>query len=86
MDAALSETCNANEFLKCINVGLLCVQEDPDDRPLMSDVVFMLGSEIAILPCPKQPAFVARRHISSSDSSSKPLSVNELTATSEQGR
>ncbi|PON66937.1 Serine/threonine protein kinase [Trema orientale] len=86
MDITLSETCNANEFLRCVNIGLLCVQEDPSDRPTMSNVVFMLGSEIAILPCPKQPAFVARRHISSSDSSSKPLSVNELTATSEQGR
>ncbi|PON66926.1 Protein kinase-like domain containing protein [Trema orientale] len=38
MDASLSETCNANEFLRCINVGLLCTQEDPSDRPTMSNV------------------------------------------------
>ncbi|PON66929.1 Tyrosine-protein kinase [Trema orientale] len=86
MDVALSETCNANEFLKCINVGLLCVQEDPDDRPTMSTVVFMLGSETATLPNPKQPAFVVRKSLSSTGSSSKGLSINEFTATLEQGR
>ncbi|PON80505.1 Tyrosine-protein kinase [Parasponia andersonii] len=45
MDASLSETCNAVEFLRCAKVGLLCVQEDPNDRPTMSNVVVMLGSE-----------------------------------------
>ncbi|PON80473.1 Mitogen-activated protein kinase kinase kinase [Parasponia andersonii] len=86
MDVSLSETCNANEFLRCVNVGLLCVQEDPSDRPTMSNVVLMIGSETASLPSPKQPAFVARRSLSSSGSSSKPLSVNGLTSTLEQGR
>ncbi|PON80496.1 Serine/threonine protein kinase [Parasponia andersonii] len=87
IDETLSETCNASEFLRCVNIGLLCVQEDPSDRPTMSNVVFMFESETAILPSPKQPAFVARRSLSSSSgSSSKPFSVNELTNTLEQGR
>ncbi|KAI3453879.1 hypothetical protein Pfo_010542 [Paulownia fortunei] len=43
--------------LRYINVGLLCVQDNPNDRPNMSSVVSMLGSEIAPLPAPKQPAF-----------------------------
>ncbi|XP_062106207.1 G-type lectin S-receptor-like serine/threonine-protein kinase At4g03230 [Humulus lupulus] len=86
LDVALSKTCNANEFLRCINVGLLCVQEDPDDRPTMSNAVFMLGSDTATLPNPKQPAFVVRKSLSSTGSSSKALSVNEFTATLELGR
>ncbi|XP_059449691.1 G-type lectin S-receptor-like serine/threonine-protein kinase At4g03230 [Corylus avellana] len=82
MDQTLGESCNTNEFLRCVNVGLLCVQEDPSDRPTMSNAVFMLGSETATLPTPKQPAFVVRRSLSSS----KPESLNELTASIEEGR
>lgn len=91
LDHALQETCETEEFLKCLNVGLLCIQEDPNDRPPMSNVVFMLGSsEAATLPSPKQPAFVLRRFPSSSkaSSSTKPetFSENELTITLEDGR
>ncbi|XP_062151857.1 G-type lectin S-receptor-like serine/threonine-protein kinase At4g03230 [Alnus glutinosa] len=87
MDQTLRESCNTNEFLRCVNVGLLCVQEDPSDRPTMSNAVFMLGNETATLPTPKQPAFVVRRPLSSTgSSSSRPRSFNELTATIEEGR
>ncbi|KVE25419.1 hypothetical protein Ccrd_023950 [Cynara cardunculus var. scolymus] len=39
-------------------IGLLCIQEDPPDRPTMMDVVLMLGMDIESLPDPKEPAFV----------------------------
>ncbi|KAK9285647.1 hypothetical protein L1049_024845 [Liquidambar formosana] len=83
------ETCNTNEFLKCMNVGLLCVQDDPSDRPTMSNVVAVPVSETATLPTPKQPAFLSRRDPSNTaSSSSKPeaCSIYELTTTDEQGR
>ncbi|KAF3973132.1 hypothetical protein CMV_003418 [Castanea mollissima] len=87
MDQTIRETCNADKFLRCVNVGLLCVQEDPSDRPTMSNVVFMLGSETATLPTPKQPAYVVRRSLSSATSSAtKPESLNELTSTIDEGR
>lgn len=86
MDPMLRETCNASEFMRCVTVGLLCVQEDPSERPTMSNVLFMLGSETASLPSPKQPAFVMRRSLSSTASSSKPESVKELSTTSEHVR
>ncbi|WJZ99558.1 hypothetical protein VitviT2T_017993 [Vitis vinifera] len=81
MDQSLHETCDVAEFLRCVNVGLLCVQEDPSDRPVMSNVVFLLGSETATLPTPKQPAFTVRRGVfSTASSSSKPETcTNELT-------
>ncbi|THG11940.1 hypothetical protein TEA_007306 [Camellia sinensis var. sinensis] len=92
MDRTLVESCNRGEVLKCINVGFLCVQEDPSDRPNMSNVLSMLTSEVATpLPNPKEPAFVAKKWISSGPSSSfdKPetsSSNNELTVSTELGR
>uniref|UniRef100_A0A6N2MF61 non-specific serine/threonine protein kinase n=1 Tax=Salix viminalis TaxID=40686 RepID=A0A6N2MF61_SALVM len=34
---------SAPDVLRCIHVGLLCVQQKPEDRPYMSSVVLMLG-------------------------------------------
>ncbi|CAL5344769.1 unnamed protein product [Camellia sinensis] len=45
------------EVIKCIQIGLLCVQQRPEDRPTMSSVVSMLDNEGAMLPYPKQPGF-----------------------------
>ena len=64
MDETLREICNTNEFLRCVNVALVCVQDDPADRPTMSNVVVMLSSETANLPVPKNPAFFIRRGLS----------------------
>ncbi|KAM4113079.1 hypothetical protein ACJW30_05G191400 [Castanea mollissima] len=58
VDALLGETYPANEVLKCIQIGLLCVQEHASDRPTMLTVVFMLGNDTP-LPSPKQPAFIS---------------------------
>lgn len=33
------------QVLRCIRIGVLCVQKSPVDRPYMSSVVFMLRSE-----------------------------------------
>lgn len=38
-------------------MALLCVEENPEDRPSMSVVVSMITSEIVKLPKPKRPAF-----------------------------
>ncbi|KAL7185672.1 hypothetical protein ACSBR2_027596 [Camellia fascicularis] len=92
MDQTLLESCNRGEVMKCITVGLLCVQEKPSDRPSMPNVVFMLGSETATLPNPKSPAFLAKNWLSnapsSSSSSSKPetFSNSALTVSVEEGR
>lgn len=84
MDKNLEESCNRSEFIKCVNVGLLCVQEDPVDRPTMSNVITLLDSEAGIPATPKQPAFLLRRGNSSTASSStKPETNSEITATFE---
>ncbi|KAF2318247.1 hypothetical protein GH714_003538 [Hevea brasiliensis] len=57
VDSSLKESCSPHEVLRCIHIGLLCVQEDVLERPTMSAVILMLSSEID-LPSPKQPAFI----------------------------
>ena len=63
MDSSVAENCPAHEVLRCIHVGLLCVQDNPNARPLMSSVVFMLENETTLLPAPKEPVYFAPRNI-----------------------
>ncbi|CAN7135641.1 unnamed protein product [Brassica rapa subsp. narinosa] len=56
-----SSTFKMHEILRCVHIGLLCVQERAEDRPAMSSVMVMLGSETTTLPEPKQPAFCVGR-------------------------
>ncbi|KAJ7962993.1 putative Receptor protein kinase [Quillaja saponaria] len=57
IDPILGGSCSPNEVLRCIHIGLLCVQEKAADRPSMLDVVSFLSSEIIQLAQPNQPAF-----------------------------
>ncbi|CAL5405738.1 unnamed protein product [Camellia sinensis] len=56
VDGFVRDSCCLSEVLRSIHVGLLCVQQHPKDRPTMSSVVMMLGSE-GELQWPKQPGF-----------------------------
>jgi hypothetical protein len=44
VDSSLAKSCSRSEALRCIQIGLLCVQDNPNYRPLMSPVVTMLES------------------------------------------
>ncbi|KAF7141462.1 hypothetical protein RHSIM_Rhsim06G0191200 [Rhododendron simsii] len=48
IDPTSKDSCCPPEVLRSIHVGLLCVQQHPDDRPSMSSMVLMLGSEGSI--------------------------------------
>ncbi|KAK2990171.1 hypothetical protein RJ640_014623 [Escallonia rubra] len=61
MDSCLEDSYVESQVLACIQVGLLCVQKLPKDRPEMSSVVFMLGIEGVTLPEPQQPGFFIER-------------------------
>ncbi|WMV39799.1 hypothetical protein MTR67_033184 [Solanum verrucosum] len=57
LDERVGDSCSTpQEVVRSIGVGLLCVQERPDDRPSMSSVVLMLNNE-GTLPQAKLPAF-----------------------------
>ncbi|KAF3974274.1 hypothetical protein CMV_002370 [Castanea mollissima] len=90
IDPMIYEPCFEMEMLRCIHVGLLCVQELAKDRPTASVFVSMLKSEIVDLPRPKKPAYTERQmdlDTKSSQSSQNICSVNNVTITTmAQGR
>ncbi|XP_064981418.1 cysteine-rich receptor-like protein kinase 44 [Musa acuminata AAA Group] len=57
VDPALGGHYQQSDLLRCVQIGLLCVQENPSDRPTMSTIVVMLNSETVSLRAPSQPAF-----------------------------
>ncbi|KAM1005076.1 hypothetical protein ACFX2C_005202 [Malus domestica] len=61
LDPLLLDSCDPDEFLRYLHIGLLCVQEDAYDRPTMSSAVVMLKSETVTLSQPEKPAFTTGR-------------------------
>jgi hypothetical protein len=81
VDEALGDSCTLPEVLRCIHVGLLCVQQIPEDRPTMSSVVLMLNGE-SLLPKPRHPGFYIDSHKTDSSSSNHATySANEISIT-----
>uniref|UniRef100_A0A2N9FI78 Bulb-type lectin domain-containing protein n=1 Tax=Fagus sylvatica TaxID=28930 RepID=A0A2N9FI78_FAGSY len=76
---------NIFEVLRCIHVGLLCVQNRQEDRPNMSYVVLMLSSE-SLLPKPRQPGFYTDSSREADSSLSTTCSENKITFTSFEAR
>lgn len=77
------------EVMRCIQIGLLCVQKHPEDRPTLSVVLLMLESESATLPHPKELGFYTER--SSADGTSmvttgREYCTNEISSTLLDGR
>ncbi|KAJ4726200.1 putative Serine/threonine-protein kinase receptor [Melia azedarach] len=83
MDAILENEASYLVLKRYINVALLCVQENAEDRPTMSEVVSMLTNELVNLRPPKQPAFSRLRSVKNSVLSTTMLpeacSVNNVT-------
>lgn len=79
IDTFIKDSYALSEILRCIHVSLLCLQEHPKDRPTMSNVILMLGSESALVQ-PKQPGFYLERDSLEVDSL---LRRNEFSTTNE---
>ncbi|WJX14820.1 non-specific serine/threonine protein kinase [Trifolium repens] len=45
-----------NEIMRCIHIGLLCVQENVVDRPTMANIALMVSSYSFTMPLPLEPA------------------------------
>ncbi|CAO2189137.1 unnamed protein product [Urochloa humidicola] len=90
VDASLG-TCGQypeSEVLNCIEVGLLCVQENPNDRPDASSVVLMLSSPTSTPGegprTPSRPAFFFGSNNVSTTRGPAPLSSSASLISSEQ--
>ncbi|XP_028787885.1 cysteine-rich receptor-like protein kinase 10 [Neltuma alba] len=57
LDPFLMESCSEIEAIKCVQIGLLCVQQNPEERPTMSQIVSYLSNLSIDLPSPREPAF-----------------------------
>ncbi|KAK1419913.1 hypothetical protein QVD17_29350 [Tagetes erecta] len=85
----LGESINIAQVLRSIHVGLLCVQRYPEDRPTMTSVILMLGSE-GPLPSPKEPGFYIEKTMQDATQSSSTYetssNINELSMSILNGR
>ncbi|XP_006657796.2 cysteine-rich receptor-like protein kinase 6 [Oryza brachyantha] len=61
MDPSLTSHAPRDQMLKCIHIGLLCVQDNPAERPMMSTVNVMLGSNTVSFQSPSKPSFFIPR-------------------------
>ena len=92
LDPTLRDNYSRNEVIRCIQMGLLCVQEDPIDRPTLATIVLMLNSYSVTLPMPSEPAFylhsrtegsLPNKGLESDQSTSRsmPWSINDVSIT-----
>ncbi|XP_039158339.1 cysteine-rich receptor-like protein kinase 10 [Eucalyptus grandis] len=93
LDPAIMDSYSRDEFLRCLHIGLLCIQEDPAIRPIMATVVHMLSSNYLNLSSPRRPAFFIRSRLgglsipmkelgsNQSTGRSMPLSTNDMSVT-----
>uniref|UniRef100_A0A7N2LUU2 non-specific serine/threonine protein kinase n=2 Tax=Quercus lobata TaxID=97700 RepID=A0A7N2LUU2_QUELO len=89
MDVLLENQFPASEALRYIQVGLLCVQQRPEERPTMPSVLLMLDSESVLLAQPGRPGFYAERCLPEpypSLNDRMNSSSNEITDTLLEGR
>ena len=63
LDPTIRGSFSKNEVIRCIHIGLLCVQEDPANRPTMAIVNLMLESYSVSLQLPQQPALLLRSRV-----------------------
>ncbi|KAM4114002.1 hypothetical protein ACJW30_04G037600 [Castanea mollissima] len=80
---------STTEIMRCIHIGLLCVQENVADRPTMTSILLMLNSYSITLPIPLEPAFFMNSGIESNirlqwDNDSRVTEPNQSKSSSVQ--
>ncbi|KAG6416528.1 hypothetical protein SASPL_123960 [Salvia splendens] len=85
-DSAAGEEYVAGEVLRCIQVGLLCVQEQAEDRPNMSNVVLLLSSDFVSMQQPTHPGYCLGRRPTETRMDDESCTVNQVTVTMLDGR
>ena len=68
-------------MMRCIKIGLLCVQENASDKPSMTSVVLMINGNLDPIPTPTQLAsFMQSNAISSTSQQHHTSSVTNNEA------
>ncbi|XP_027191297.1 G-type lectin S-receptor-like serine/threonine-protein kinase B120 isoform X2 [Cicer arietinum] len=61
VDPLIRDSSPKSKAMRCIHIGMLCVQDSATHRPNMSSVLLMLESESTTLPLPSQPLVTSMR-------------------------
>ncbi|PRQ54941.1 putative protein kinase RLK-Pelle-DLSV family [Rosa chinensis] len=87
VDEVLGDSYSSSEVLKCVHIGLLCVQDNAADRPTMKDIALMLSSEKDGTQ-PKRPEFTMQNSFSHPQPQNEHTNspINEATITVIEGR
>ncbi|XP_010553428.1 PREDICTED: cysteine-rich receptor-like protein kinase 25 isoform X2 [Tarenaya hassleriana] len=87
VDEALEGSYSPTEVTRCVHVALLCTQDNPTERPAISQIAYMLSNDKE-LPQPKQPMFTYCNALRNDQHSTSEdvYSINEATLTAIQGR
>lgn len=92
MDPTLKDSCTIHQVQKCIQIGLVCVENHAVDRPTIEDVLSMLKNETVTLPMPTNPSFITRNSVlqqlekRNTSSNELKLSTNQVTLSELDGR
>ncbi|MBA0569530.1 hypothetical protein Golob_003251 [Gossypium lobatum] len=89
VDPSIRDSCSTTQVLKCIHIGMLCVQDSAMHRPTMAAVVLMLETETPTLPMPKQPTYTSMRSLMDAEYSMdihETASSKDVTVTVVDGR
>ncbi|XP_027332990.1 cysteine-rich receptor-like protein kinase 10 isoform X2 [Abrus precatorius] len=81
-DQSLDDTASPCKIMRCMQVALLCVQDNSADRPSMLEVDSLLKNEAAAIGTPKMPAFSAKKHEDEEETSHSGIklsSINDVT-------
>ncbi|KAL9860680.1 putative protein kinase RLK-Pelle-DLSV family [Arabidopsis thaliana] len=85
LDQALDDSSHPAEVGRCVQIGLLCVQHQPADRPNTLELLSMLTTT-SDLPLPKQPTFAVHTRNDEPPSNDLMITVNEMTESVILGR
>ncbi|KAL2341982.1 hypothetical protein Fmac_009922 [Flemingia macrophylla] len=87
VDPCIRDPSPKSKARRCIQIGMLCVQDSAAHRPNMSAVVLMLESEATTLPMPRQPLITSMSRSDDREFYMDGLDVsNDLTITMVVGR
>lgn len=78
MDTTLNDSFSEDEVLRCVHAGLLCVEENADERPSMSNIVSMLTNKSIVTSLPKKPAYYVRKKVLGEETYTNEFGVDSI--------
>uniref|UniRef100_A0A8I6X950 Protein kinase domain-containing protein n=1 Tax=Hordeum vulgare subsp. vulgare TaxID=112509 RepID=A0A8I6X950_HORVV len=87
VDSPIVGSCSLDETLRCIHIGLLCVQGNPNARPLMLSIVSFLENGDISLPTPKETMYFVENNYGADGAAENTVnSANTMSITVLEGR